>query len=336
MQLGIRPPLHPAKNGTGRLLQTSNTAGMRPCRVLSIGRIATLDAHVTLRALRSPARQPRRLTTSGRCFSVCALLSLLVGCAATRLSLPEGPGTPFPDYASLFETAVSECRRVRTLEAVIRLRGRGGGATLNGRVRAALAAPGSIRLEGLAPFGAPGFYLVARPGEATLWLTREARVLRDVPAVDMLESLTGVPFGPEDLRAVLTGCVVPDPQPTAGRSYGDWVVVDLIGGAVAYLRPVDGEYHVVAGIRDGLTIEYGEFRRRIPRQVRVLSVPTEFNGRTRSLTDLTATLSQVSLGVEISVAVFSLAVPADVVPMTLEELRRVGPLEAPPGPSSFD
>ena len=264
--------------------------------------------------------------TSVRLLSVSALLSLLTGCAVARLSLPEGPGTPFPDYAPLFETAVSECRRVRTLEAMIRLRGRSGGATLNGRVRAGLAAPGSVRLEGLAPFGAPGFYLVARPGEATLWLTREARVLRDVPAVDLLESLTGVPFGPKDLRAVLTGCLVPDPQPTAGRSYGDWVVVDLIGGAVAYLRPVDGEYHLIAGTRDGLTIEYGEFRRRIPRHVRLLSVPADANGRMQPLTDLTATLSQVNLNREIPDASFSLAVPADVLPMTLEELRRVRPL----------
>ena len=274
--------------------------------------------------------------TSVRFLSVCSLLSVLAGCAAARLSLPEGPGTPFPDYAPLFETAVSECRRVRTLEAVIRLRGRSGSATLNGRVRAGLAAPGSVRLEGLAPFGAPVFYLVARPGEATLWLTREARVLTGVPAADMLESLIGVPFGPEDLRAVLTGCLVPDPQPTAGRSYGEWVVVDLIGGAVAYLRPVDGEYHLTAGTRDALTIEYGEFRRRIPRQVRVLSATADATGRTQPLTDLMATLSQINLNLEFSDAAFSLAVPPDVVPMTLEELRRVGPLEAPAGSSSFD
>ena len=275
--------------------------------------------------------------TSARLLLLCSLLSFLAGCAAPRLlSLPEGPGTPFPDYAPFFETAVSECRRVRTLQAMIRLRGRGGGATLNGRVRAGLAAPGSVRLEGLVPFGV-GFYLVARPGEATLWLPREARVLRDVPAADMLESLIGVPFGPQDLRAVLTGCLVPDPQPVAGRSYGEWVVVDLVSGAVAYLRPVDGAYHLIAGTRDGLTIEYGEFRRRIPRQVRVRSVFADASGRAQPQTDLTATLSQVSLNVEMSDAVFSLnELPADVVPMTLEDLRRAEPLEAPSGSSSFD
>ena len=275
--------------------------------------------------------------TSVRVFVSCFLLSILAGCAVPPLLLPEGPGTPYPDYAPLFETAVSECRRVRTLQAMLGLRGRGGGATLNGRVRAGLGAPGSMRLEGLAPFGAPRFYLVARPDEATLWLTREARVLRDVPAADILESLIGVPFGPADLRAVLTGCLVPDPQPIAGRSYGEWVVVDLVGGAVAYLRPVNGAYHLIAGTRDGLTIEYAEFRRRIPRQVRVRSVPADSSGRVRPQTDLTATLSQVSLNVEMPDAVFSLdELPADLVPMTLEDLRRAGPLDAPSGSSSFD
>jgi hypothetical protein len=271
-----------------------------------------------------------------RLLALTGLLTALTGlggCAVTRLSLPEGPGTPFPEYAPLFDTAVAECRRVRTIEAVIALRGRRGETSLNGRVRAGLAAPGLVRLEGLAPFGAPGFYLVARPGASTLWLTREARVLTDVPAADMLEGLTGVPFGPDDLRAVLTGCLVPDPRPVSGRRYGEWVVVDLAGGAVAYLRPIEDEYYLVAGTRDGLTVEYGDFRRRIPRQVRVLSTEADAPGRaTRSL-DLRATLSQLSLNVEIPDVAFSLTVPADVVPMTLDELRGAGPLETPGDPS---
>ena len=278
----------------------------------------------------------RLLMCPARLLVLCSLFAVLPGCATSvpRLSLPVGPGTPFPDYAPLFEAAVSECRGVRTLETLIRLRGRGGGVRLSGRVRAAMAAPGSLRLEGLAPFGAPGFYLVARPGEATLWLTRESRVLRDVPAADMLESLTGVPLGPEDLRAVLTGCLVPDPRPTAGRSYGELIAVDLMGGAIAYLRHIEGEVHLVAGTRDGLSIEYGEFRRRIPRRVRVLSDET-LPGSSEPLTDLTVALSQVNMNVDIPDAAFVLDnLPADVVPMTLDELRRIGPLEAPPEPSS--
>ena len=218
---------------------------------------------------------------------------------------------------------------------MIRLRGRSGSVTLGDRVRAALAAPGSVRLELLGPFGQLGFILVASPTDATLWLTREARVVRGVPAADILESLIGIPFGPEDLRAVLTGCLVPDPQPTAGRSIGEWVVVDLVGGAVAYLRPVDGEYYLAVGVRDGLTIEYDEFSRRVPRVVRLRSVTTDANNGAPPLVDVTATLSHYNRNVELSDAVFSLEVPANVVPMTLDELRGGSPPESP-GSAPFD
>ena len=275
---------------------------------------------------------------SVRLVSRCILLAVLSGCASTfpSLSLPSGPGTPFPGYGPAFETAVSECRNVRTLDTLIRLRGRGGGMNISGRVLAGLAAPASLRLVWLAPFGPPGFVFVARPGEATLWLTREARVLTDVPAADMLESLTGVALAPEDLRAVLTGCLVPEPRPTAGRSYGDLVAVDLQGGAVAYLRRIGGEHHLVAGTRDRLQIEYGEFRRHIPRRVRVLSDELVAGSR-EPLTDLTATLFEPDVNVDIPDEAFVLSdddIPDDVMPMTLDDLRRVSPLEAPPEPSS--
>ena len=273
-----------------------------------------------------------------RCLSVCAFLSLLAGCAAGRISLPDGPGTPFPDYAALFETAVSECATNRQWDGLIRLRGRSGGLRINDRVAAGLAAPGSVRLELRGPFGQVGFILVASEDEATLWLTREGRVLRDVSAADMLEALIGLPFGPEDLKAVLTGCLVPDPQPTAGRRIGEWVVVDLAGGAVAYLRPVDGEYHLTVGVRDGLTIEYDRFSRRMPRLVRLRSVPADASSRARPDVDLEATFTSVNLNLEFPDGAFSLAglVPDEAVPMTLEDLRRMRPMEAQPDSRSFD
>ena len=265
-----------------------------------------------------------------RGLAVCCAAALAAACGSTRLVLPDGPGVPYPDYERLFGTVVSECRAVRSVETMIALSGRGGGAGLRGRVRAGLAEPASMRLEGLAPFGAPVFYLVASPADATLWLTREARVVTGVPASDLFASLTGIPFGPDDLRAVLTGCLVPDPRPIGGRRHGGWVAVDLAGGAVAWLREIEGGHHLVAGTRDGLTIEYGEFRRRLPRFVRVVS---DAGDGDRPLTDLTARLSQVSLNVALVPEAFSLAVPADVVPVTLDELRGAGPLEVPVEPT---
>ena len=267
-----------------------------------------------------------------RALCICSVAVVAVGCGSTRLVLPDGPGTPYPEFERLFGSVVAECRRVRSVEAMIRLSGRGGGAALRGRVRAGLAEPASMRLEGLAPFGAPVFYLVASPGDAALWLTREARVVTGVPAPELFAVLTGIPFGPDDLRAVLTGCLVPDPRPMAGRRLGDWIAVDLAGGAVAWLREIEGELRLAAGTREGLTIEYGEFRRRLPRLVRVSSGAARGGGG-EPLTDLTARLSQVSLNVALDAEAFSLAVPADVLPATLDELRGAGPLEVPVEPT---
>ena len=259
-----------------------------------------------------------------------AVAAATVSCGSSRLVLPDGAGAPYPEFERLFGAAVSACRDIRTAEMMIALAGRGGGVGLRGRVRAGLAEPGSMRLEGLAPFGAPMFYLVASPESATLWLTREARAVTGVPAADLFAGLTGIRFGPDDLRAVLTGCLVPDPRPVAGRRHGDWVAVDLAGGAVAWLRRTDGGPRLAAGTRDGLTIEYGEFGPRAPRFLRVVS-DAAVGGD--PLTDLTARLSQVSLNVPLVPEAFSLAVPADVRPATLEELRGAGPLEVPVDPT---
>ena len=108
------------------------------------------------------SRSPRRSAaqTRGRaCF--CILTLVLAACASPRITLPQGSGTPLADYEDLFAAAVEPCRRVRTLELLLAISGRRGDARLRGRVRGALARPGSLRLEGLAPFGAPVFVLVA-------------------------------------------------------------------------------------------------------------------------------------------------------------------------------
>jgi len=262
---------------------------------------------------------------------VLILVVVLAGCSPPRLKLPEGPGLSFPDYAALFETVVSKCRGVNSLDMVIRLSGRGGGTRLRGRVLAGMASPGLVRLEGVAPFGSPFFFLVGSPDTATLWLTREGRVARDVPVADLVAALTGVAWDADDLRAVLTGCVMPDPHPIQGRQYGDWVAVDLAAEVVAFLRPIDGVPRLVAATRHQFTIEYAEFRLGFPRRVRVVS--SEMT-RGQPTTDFTARLSNLNLNVDLGPEVFSLSVPNDVVPVTLDQLRGAGPLTVPDDPES--
>ena len=204
------------------------------------------------------------------CAVLPALWLLIAGCVPAGITLPQGSSTPISAHEEILSAAVDRCRSVRTMELLLALSGHAGGRGLRGRIRAALARPGSLRLEGVSLFGAPGFILVARPSTATLVLPRDRRVVADASAADLLEVLAGVSLGPDDFRAVLTGCLVPEPRSVEGRAYGDeWIAVDLEGGATVYLREIDGVPAVVAGTRGPLTVEYAEHTRGIPRRVRV-------------------------------------------------------------------
>ena len=266
------------------------------------------------------ARRPRR---RGGATALCAVALVLSGCASPRILLPQGAGTPLRDYAELFNAAADPCRRVRTLELVLAIDGETGDTRLRGRVRGALARPASLRLEGIAPFGAPAFVLVVGEAPAVLLLPRDRRVVTDATGKDLLELLAGLPLGPADLRAVLTGCLVPDPAPVGARAYRNgWVGVQLEGDATLYLNHVDGAPVIVAGQRSGLLVEYGDHTRGMPRRIHLRTTAPG-----SVVTDVTATLSQVSINVEIDERAFARRVPRDFTPTSIETLRpESGPL----------
>lgn len=249
-----------------------------------------------------------------------ALLFVLVtaGCAGrSGIALPDGPGAPLADYASTLETAVDRCRRVRTMELSMAISGRVGESRIRGDVLGALARPGSLRLIGVAPFGPPGFELVVADDEAVLLLPRDRRVVRDVSGGALLQAVAGLPLEAADFRAVLTGCVVPDPRPTSGRVYPDgWMGIEVEGDAHVFVRTIDGEPTVVAGRRPGLQVEYADHLGGLPRRVHVIVSDT-----TGSSTDLTARLSQVNVNIELHPEVFVARVREDFTPATLEQLQ---------------
>ena len=279
-----------------------------------------------------PCRSPRRSTAQAPGLACLCILTLVLGaCASPRITLPQGSGTPLADYEDLFAAAVEPCRRVRTLELLLAISGRSGDARLRGRVRGALARPGSLRLEGLAPFGAPAFVLVAGAAPPVLLLPRERRVVTGASGRDLLAALAGLPLGPADFRAVLTGCLVPHPRAVAARTYGGgWTGVALEGEATLYLREVGAAPVVAAGRRPGLLVEYAGHVRGLPRRIRVQTAAPG-----AAATDLTATLSQVDINVELDERAFVQEVPGGFVPMPLEALRGApGPLEEPRPPEA--
>lgn len=258
-------------------------------------------------------------------------------CAARLPKLPEGPGAPLADARAAWASAAPSCSDIETLSAEVAVSGRTGGRRLRARILVGAARPASIRLVAVAPFGPPAFILVATPDRSELFLPRDRRILAGAPTPDIVDALTGVRLGADDLRAILGGCPVADPQPIGARAFGpggggappskpggggapprkeEWRAVDLQDGATAYLRQHDGAWRVVAGTRGPLSVHFDQFDAGRPRRIR-LQTPAS---------TLTLSLSQVEVNVPLGDEVFRVAVPPDAEPLTLEELREAGPL----------
>jgi hypothetical protein len=254
---------------------------------------------------------------AGRLAAVAAVASL-AACTPPRPTLPSGGGTPSAAAAAAYEEAVRDCRNARTVLAELGLSGRAGDTRLRGRINAGIAAPASIRLEGVAPvFGRPIFILAGRDARATLLLSRENRVVDDAPPEAIVEALTGVALAPAELLAAVAGCGLGAAAPSNGRAFGDdWLAVDA-GDGVTYLRRVDAGWRVGGASRGGVTIVYGEYASGFPSAIHV---------RTGTVADITLRVSQLEINAAIDDGAFEVDVPPDAMPLTLEELRRSGPL----------
>ena len=103
----------------------------------------------------------------------------------------------------------------------------------------------------------------------------------------LLEALTGVSLGPADLQATFTGCVLPSPRATAGRTHaGEWASIDIESTetgqarrtATLYLRRSGAQWQLRAALREGWQIEYalGPERRASQRgEFELVAIPAE-------------------------------------------------------------
>jgi len=179
-----------------------------------------------------------------------------------------------------------------------------------------------MRLEGIAPFGRPIFVLTAAGENGTLVLSRDNRVLRDAPAGSIVEALAGVPVGAAAMRTIVTGCgLTQDEAPTAGRSYANgWAAIEF-PTHVAYLQRIAGAWQLAAATRGTLSIFYADFDQHRPATIRLR---VEDAGRVTA--DITLRVSQADVNTPLGAQAFDADVPADAEPLTLDELRRAGPL----------
>jgi hypothetical protein len=273
-------------------------------------------------AVRSSTRP--RLALGIRHFASGIACLALSGCAAKRVALPTDPGAPFPDFAAVHAELSRACSGVRTLTAELSLSGRAGDEKLRGRVHAGFERPASMRLEGVAPFGPPAFILVTRGADATLLLPRDERVVRGARADAILGALTGVSLAPADLQAILTGCVVPTPRATGGRLHANgWASIDLDGGAVLFLQRQGQAWQLRAARRRPWQVEYTTIGGALPSAVAL-------HADDPVRVDLSASIGQIETNVDLDAAAFTVNVPANAQPLSVEALRAAGPLRESP------
>jgi len=265
---------------------------------------------------------PRRVF---RLVSLTLALACSASCAARSFSPPSDPGTPLPDFAAVHDAVRSACAGVRTFTAELGMGGRVGRDRLRGRVVAGFSRPDGMRLEGVAPFGPPAFILVSQGGQATLLLPRDNAVVREARPEEVLEALTGLALSPEDLQAVLTGCVTGPSRALSGTLHRDgWASIETDADATLYLRRVPDGWQLRAARRGAWLLEYPGWQGRFPARVEIRSrqgaVPV----------DLSATLAQLETNVDLDAAAFTVVVPESAGTVTVGELRQAGPLRDRP------
>jgi hypothetical protein len=259
-------------------------------------------------------------------------LAALVGasCAPPLMKLPSGPGSPAADANDALAEATSACRQVKTLTAEVAASGTMAGGKIRGRLLIGISALASVRIEAVAPFGAPLFIFAANGDEGTLLLPRDDRFVARAPAATLLEAVAGVPLGPADLRGIMTGCAVDARSVLAGDQLGeDWRRIRVEAMTDLYLHR-DRGWRLVAMLKMGsgaLRVEYGDFDGDLPRAIRLTASATA--GARSGGYDLRLMLSQVEVNGPIDVEAFSLRVPPTAAPITIDELRRSGPLSRP-------
>jgi hypothetical protein len=212
---------------------------------------------------------------------------------------------------------------MRTLTAEVAASGRAAGERFRGRLSVGVAAPASVRIEAVAPFGPPIFVLAAMGNDASILLPRDERVLEHADTSQLLGAVAGVPLNGSELNAVLTACPPIVAQAQGWEQGADWrVIADPGSGYELYLhrdRPSHA-WRLVAARHSALLVEYQDRVGGVPKAARVSNVSADKRD-SGSTFDVTLTLSQVETNVTLGAEVFRIDVPRGAKTITLRELE---------------
>lgn len=253
-------------------------------------------------------------------YSLFALSLGVAACAPATVQFPTGAGTSLQGVSRIHGQITRHCSAVHSFTAELTLAGRALGERLRGRVIAGFAQPDAMRLEGVAPFGAPVFVLVSRAGVSTLLLSKQSAVLTGEAPEEVLAALIGVSLGPADLRALLTGCVTDAPVTTGAGFSNGWASLSYTDETTTFLRRTNDTWAVRGARRGRWLIEFPAWSGTFPSEVRLRSEDV----------DLAVQVQQVEANAGIDPAAFTVRVPVGTRRLTLDDVRRAGTMREIP------
>ena len=246
------------------------------------------------------------------------------GCAARGFAPPAGPGPPDAALGDAYSAAMARCTGLRSITAEVALSGRVDGRKARGRLQIGLTRDGGVRVEAVAPFGAPMFTIAGRPDGGVLWLPRSKETVRATPA-EILDALTGLSLSPSGLFEILTACPAEDDAVVKTERFGspDLARATYRLGTMVWWRPGANPVRPIAAQREGATVEYGVFAGDRPQSLTLRAAPGT-GGTPRA--ELKLALAQVEANVALGPEAFTLDVPTGAHVLTLAELRQAGVL----------
>ena len=271
---------------------------------------------------------PRRLLA----VSLAMVAAIAVACApAIRVALPDvSRGTTDPLGQGTVASLAAACAPMVTMTANVGVSGRVGRQRVRGSLQVGLSRPGRVRIDAVAPFGAPIFVLASDGRTTTLVLPREQAVVRGATVAELLDALIQVPLTADDLASVMLACPRASVDSDQSRLLpgGDVSAADA-GGVTSFARVAPaprllGMLFPVSGQRARqIAIAFapgGPGRRQIDVEV---GAP--------AAAQLRMTLSDVESGAMLGDEAFVAVVPPGTRGMSLDELRRISPFAAPQG-----
>lgn len=266
------------------------------------------------------------MRASHRVLVTGAVLVGLSGCAPkVVVQTPAGEGTPVADLTAVQAHVDAVCTEPAALTADLRLSGRIDGDRVRGTLQVGVTAD-SVRLEGIAPFGAPVFVLAGRPGQAVLLLPREPAVARGVSPGELLDAVVGVPFGPADLRALIAGCGVTGRHVHAASTFPQgWTRVVVDADRILWLRAAGGEPPVLVAASDGMwEVSYTRDGATWPSTIRLRR-----RAEGRAATDASFVVDAPEALATLPAAALDVTIPAGAREVTVADLRNARELRQP-------